>query len=33
MNNLINKNNLKVNKITYKSNSIIIDTPLGLFIN
>ncbi|MBR2712309.1 MAG: hypothetical protein IKE73_01220 [Bacilli bacterium] len=32
MNNLINKNNLKVNKITYKSNSIIIDTPLGLFI-
>lgn len=32
MNNLITKNNLKVNKITYKSNSIIIDTPLGLFI-
>ena len=32
MNNLINKNNLKVNKITYKSNFIIIETPLGLFI-
>lgn len=32
MNNLINKNNLKVNKITHKSNSIIIDTPLGLFM-
>lgn len=30
--NLINKNNLKVNRITYKSNSIIIETPLGLFI-
>ena len=29
---LINKNNLKVNKITYKSNSIVIDTPLGLFL-
>ena len=32
MNNLINKNNLKVNRITYKSNSIILETPLGLFI-
>ena len=32
MNNLINKNNLKVNKITYKSDSIIINTPLGLFL-
>lgn len=30
--NLINKNNLKVNKITYKGNSIIIHTPLGLFL-
>ena len=30
--NLINKNNLKVNKITYKGNSIILYTPLGLFI-
>jgi hypothetical protein len=30
--NLINKNNLKVNKITYKCNSIVIETPLGLFI-
>lgn len=29
---LINKNNLKVNKITYKSDSIILHTPLGLFI-
>lgn len=29
---LINKNNLKVNKITYKSNSVLINTPLGSFI-
>ena len=29
---LINKNNLKVNKITYKSDSIILHTPLCLFI-
>ena len=29
---LINKNNLKVNRITYKNNSIIIETPLGLFM-
>lgn len=29
---LINKNNLKVNKITYRDNSIILNTPLGLYI-
>ena len=29
---LIDKNNLKVNKITYKGNSIVITTPLGLFL-
>lgn len=29
---LIDKNNLKVNKITYYGNSIILNTPLGLFI-
>lgn len=30
--NLINKNNLKVSKITIKNNDIILETPLGLFI-
>ena len=30
--NLINKNNLKVSKITIKDNDIILETPLGLFI-
>lgn len=31
-NNLIKKNNLKVNKITIKRNAYIIDTPLGKFV-
>ena len=29
---LIDKNNLKANKITYRGNSIVLNTPLGLFI-
>lgn len=32
MNNLINKNNLKVNRITIKGKFVILDTPLGLFV-
>lgn len=30
--NILNKNNLKVNKITIKGNITIVDTPLGLFV-
>ena len=32
MNNLINKNNLKVNRITIKGKFVILETPLGLFV-